>query len=100
MGIENAQGEPELPGSDVHGRPGRLATGIPGFDTIAGGGIVAGRSALLVGTSGSGKTIFGLQFLVEGVRQFGETGVLVTFEEVPEEDRKSTRLNSSHANIS
>jgi circadian clock protein KaiC len=66
-------------------RPGRLATGIPGFDTIAGGGIVAGRAALLVGTSGSGKTIFGLQFLVEGVRQFSEAGVLVTFEELPED---------------
>lgn len=65
--------------------PGRLATGIPGFDTIAGGGIVQGRSALLVGTSGSGKTIFGLQFLMEGVKQFGEPGVLVTFEELPED---------------
>src|SRR3954454_8593389 len=68
-----------------HRRPARLPTGIPGFDTLTEGGIVAGRSALLVGTSGSGKTIFGLQFLVEGARQFGEPGVLVTFEEVPED---------------
>jgi circadian clock protein KaiC len=81
----DARGQPGIPASEDDGRPGRLATGIPGFDTIAGGGIVAGRSALLVGTSGAGKTIFGLQFLVEGVRQFGEAGVLVTFEEVPED---------------
>src|SRR4051794_35057797 len=66
-------------------RPGRLVTGIPGFDTISQGGVVAGRSALLVGTSGSGKTIFGLQYLAEGIRQFDEAGVLVTFEEVPED---------------
>jgi circadian clock protein KaiC len=78
-------GEAGASGTDAHDRPGRLATGIPGFDTISEGGIVAGRSALLVGTSGSGKTIFGLQFLAEGVRQFDETGVLVTFEEVPED---------------
>jgi circadian clock protein KaiC len=65
--------------------PARLATGIPGFDAITEGGVVAGRSALLVGTSGSGKTIFGLQYLVEGARQFDEPGVLVTFEEVPED---------------
>lgn len=85
MSTEHAGDAPRAPGPDGHRLPGRLATGIPGFDTIAGGGIVAGRSAILVGTSGSGKTIFGLQFLVEGVRQFGETGVLVTFEEVPED---------------
>jgi circadian clock protein KaiC len=77
--------EDEASRQDGRGQRGRLATGIPGFDTIAGGGIVAGRSALLVGTSGSGKTIFGLQFLVEGVRQFSEPGVLVSFEEVPED---------------
>jgi circadian clock protein KaiC len=65
--------------------PARLPTGIPGFDAITEGGIVAGRSALIVGTSGSGKTLFGLQYLVEGVRRFDEPGVLVTFEEVPED---------------
>ena len=72
-------------GPGEHDRRGRLSTGIPGFDTIAGGGIVQGRASLLVGTSGAGKTIFGLQFLVEGARQFGEPGVFVTFEEVPED---------------
>src|SRR3954471_19811730 len=65
--------------------PARLPTGIPGFDAIAVGGVIKGRAALLVGTSGTGKTIFGLQFLAAGARDFGEPGVLVTFEEAPED---------------
>lgn len=63
----------------------RLETGIPGFDAISGGGIAKGRATLVVGTSGTGKTIFGLQFLATGARDYGEKGVLVTFEEVPED---------------
>src|SRR3954453_9107065 len=65
--------------------PARLPTGIPGFDAIAVGGVIKGRAALIVGTSGTGKTIFGLQFLAAGARDFGEPGVLVTFEEAPED---------------
>jgi circadian clock protein KaiC len=63
----------------------RLQTGIPGFDSISGGGIAKGRATLVVGTSGTGKTIFGLQYLAAGVREFGQKGVLVTFEEAPED---------------
>lgn len=63
----------------------RLATSIPGFDTITHGGIVKGRATLVVGTSGTGKTIFGLQYLAMGARHHGDKGVLVTFEEVPED---------------
>src|SRR4051795_10705508 len=63
----------------------RLKTGIPGFDSITHGGVSKGRATLVVGTSGTGKTIFGLQFLAAGARDFGERGVLVTFEEVPED---------------
>ncbi len=39
----------------------KLTTGIPGFDTLTHGGIPEGRSTLVVGRSGTGKTIFGLQ---------------------------------------
>ena len=60
---------------------GRHATGIPGFDLIAKGGLPKGRSTLIAGTSGSGKTILAAQFLVEGIRKFEEHGVFVTFEE-------------------
>jgi circadian clock protein KaiC len=64
-------------------RPGveRLEVGIPGFDLVAGGGIPACRSTLLAGTAGSGKTLFGIQFLVAGITHYGQAGVLVTFDE-------------------
>ncbi len=58
-------------------------TGIVGFDKVAYGGLPSGRTTMLAGTAGSGKTLFALQYLVEGVRKYGETGVLVTFEESP-----------------
>nr|NIV29783.1 AAA family ATPase [Anaerolineae bacterium] len=43
-----------------------------------------GRATLLSGSSGSGKSILGAQFLVEGIRQFDQPGVFVTFEEPPD----------------
>ncbi len=55
--------------------------GIPGFDALALGGLPRGRTTLLAGGTGSGKTVFGLQFLASGAREFGEPGVLVTFAE-------------------
>ena len=63
----------------------RHRVGIPGFDEVAQGGLPHGRSTLVAGTSGAGKTLFGLQFLAAGVRLFGETGVLVTLDERPED---------------
>lgn len=62
----------------------RLPTGIEGFDVIAEGGLPAGRTTLVGGTAGSGKTIFAAQFLAEGIRT-GEKGVFITFEESPAE---------------
>lgn len=62
--------------------PSRKArTGIAGFDQITGGGLPRGRTALVQGGPGSGKTIFGLQFLVNGARHFDEPGIFVAFEE-------------------
>ena len=63
----------------------RLQTGIPGLDALAFGGVPQGRTTLLTGTTGSGKTVFALQFLVAGVTSFGQPGVLVTLEEPSEE---------------
>ncbi|HEY8717644.1 circadian clock protein KaiC [Pengzhenrongella sp.] len=72
-------------GSEVHARPdGRLAkapTGIRGFDELTAGGLPRGRPTLVTGATGSGKTVFALEFLVRGAREFGEPGVLLTFEE-------------------
>ncbi|MEZ5427840.1 MAG: circadian clock protein KaiC [Pyrinomonadaceae bacterium] len=63
----------------------KLETGILGFDQIANGGVPEGRSTLISGTSGSGKTVLALQFLVTGVTNFDQNGVFVTFEESPED---------------
>lgn len=63
----------------------KTPVGIEGFDLISAGGLPAGRSTLVVGTSGAGKTVFALQFLAEGLSKFDEGGVLVTFEERPED---------------
>jgi circadian clock protein KaiC len=59
----------------------KAPTGIRGFDEITGGGLPHGRTTLLVGGPGSGKTIFALQFLVCGARTCKEPGIFVAFEE-------------------
>ncbi len=68
----------------------KIATGIPGFDVFSEGGLPEGRSTLIAGTAGSGKTIFANQFLIEGIKR-GENGVFVTFEESPQMLRKNMR---------
>jgi circadian clock protein KaiC len=60
---------------------GKTPSGIHGFDEITGGGLPRGRTTLLVGGPGSGKTIFALQFLVHGARHCREPGIFVAFEE-------------------
>ena len=74
----------------------KLATGITGFDFIAGGGLPKGRTTLVSGTAGSGKTVFAAQFLAEGImlpeRRMAdkpEHGVFVTFEESPADIRRN-----------
>jgi circadian clock protein KaiC len=67
----------------------KIPTGIPGFDFIADGGLPLGRTALVAGTAGSGKTIFANQFLAEGIRRQNESGVFVTFEERPSDIRRN-----------
>ena len=60
-------------------------TGIEGFDEITLGGVPKGRPTLICGGAGCGKTLFGLEFLVRGVKQFNEPGVFMSFEETKEE---------------
>jgi circadian clock protein KaiC len=67
----------------------KLATGIAGFDLVAQGGLPEGRTTLVSGTAGSGKTVFAAQFLAEGIRQSEEPGVFVTFEESPVDIRRN-----------
>ncbi|GAA2258629.1 circadian clock protein KaiC [Streptomyces ruber] len=65
----------------------RVPTGISGFDQIALGGLPAGRCALVAGTTGSGKTLFAVEFLARGVQNFDAPGVFVAFEEPPADIR-------------
>src|ERR1022692_2187069 len=59
----------------------KASTGIQGLDEITGGGLPRGRPTLISGGAGSGKTLFGLEFLVRGATQFNEPGVFISFEE-------------------
>jgi len=59
----------------------KAPTGITGFDDITGGGLPRGRPTLVAGGPGCGKTLFGLEFLMNGAVEFNEPGVFVSFEE-------------------
>ena len=61
----------------------KCLTGITGFDEISNGGLPLGRSTLLAGQAGAGKTLFALQFVLHGIEQYQEPGVFVSFEETP-----------------
>jgi circadian clock protein KaiC len=61
--------------------PPKVATGIAGFDDVTDGGLPRGRTTLLVGGPGSGKTIFALQFVAHGALERDEPGIFVAFEE-------------------
>ncbi|MGJ3250947.1 MAG: circadian clock protein KaiC [Elainellaceae cyanobacterium] len=61
----------------------KIRTLIEGFDDISHGGLPVGRTTLVSGTSGTGKTLIAVQFLYNGITQFDESGIFVTFEESP-----------------
>lgn len=66
----------------------KLPTGIETFDEIALGGLPEGRTTLIAGSAGSGKTVLVSQFIAEGIRR-GEPGVFITFEESPADIRRN-----------
>src|SRR5512140_1817906 len=63
----------------------KCPTGIQGLDEITGGGVPRGRSTLVCGGAGCGKTLLAVEFLVRGALQFDEPGVFVAFEETEAE---------------
>jgi len=63
----------------------KARTGISGLDEITMGGIPKGRPTLICGGPGCGKTLFSIEFLINGATRFKEPGVFVTFEEKTEE---------------
>lgn len=60
----------------------RTPSGVPGLDPMLAGGFWTGSATLLAGSTGSGKTTMGIQFIVEGLRR-GERCLLVNFQENP-----------------
>ncbi len=62
----------------------RSSLGVPAVDGMIGQGIFDGSVTLVVGVSGTGKTVLGVQFLVEGAKQ-GRRGLLVTLDEHPQQ---------------
>src|SRR4051812_18503012 len=73
-----AKESPEAsPDNSIHKSP----TGIAGFDEMTAGGLPTGRTALVLGAPGAGKTVFALECLVNGARHNREPGIFVAFEE-------------------
>src|SRR2546423_150365 len=67
----------------------KASTGIAGLDEITRGGLPKGRPTLVCGGPGCGKSLMGMEFLIRGALQFGEPGVLMTFEETEEDIKKN-----------
>ena len=67
----------------------KLKTGITGFDLVTYGGVPKGRTTLISGTAGSGKTVLAVQFLAEGIQKYDQAGVFLTFEESPADIRRN-----------
>jgi len=66
----------------------RVKTGIPGLDEVMSNGFERNSVNLVNGGAGTGKTIFAMQFLVNGITEFDEPGVFITFEEEKRKMRK------------
>jgi len=59
----------------------KCTTGIKGVDEITRGGLPKGRSSLICGSAGCGKTLFAMEFIVRGATEFNEPGIFMAFEE-------------------
>ncbi|MGM0771276.1 MAG: RAD55 family ATPase [Halobacteriota archaeon] len=62
----------------------RIKSGNENFDLMLHGGMISGNSMLIAGEPGTGKSIFGWQFLIEGLKN-GEKGIIVTYNELPKQ---------------
>ncbi|MDY6876348.1 MAG: ATPase domain-containing protein [Chloroflexota bacterium] len=63
----------------------RVKTGIPGLDEMLGGGFLPQTANLIEGAPGTGKTTLGMQFIYHGMVACGEPGLILTFEEFPQQ---------------
>jgi circadian clock protein KaiC len=69
----------------------KCASGIAGFDEITGGGFPRGRTSLVCGSAGCGKTQLAMEFIARGARDYHEPGVFMSFEENEEELKSNVR---------
>jgi KaiC/GvpD/RAD55 family RecA-like ATPase len=69
----------------------RIKTGIFGLDQLIEGGVRDNTAVVIVGSSGTGKTTFAMQFLMHGIDN-GEQGLYVTMEESPEQIMKEAEM--------
>jgi circadian clock protein KaiC len=68
-----------------HNQMHKCPTGIKGFDQITEGGLPKNRITLLCGSAGSGKTLWGIDFLINGAINYNEPGIFMSFEETEDE---------------
>jgi circadian clock protein KaiC len=63
----------------------RVKTGIDGLDSMLHGGFLPQTANLIEGAPGTGKTTLGMQFIYNGIVQHNEPGIILTFEEFPQQ---------------
>jgi circadian clock protein KaiC len=63
----------------------RNRTGIVELDEMLRGGFMDKDAVMIAGSAGTGKTTLGLEYLVNGAIQFGEPGIYLTFEQLPDQ---------------
>src|SRR5512136_790270 len=63
----------------------RVKTGINGLDKMLGGGFIRATANLVQGAPGTGKTTLRMQFIYNGIVEANEPGLIITFEEFPQQ---------------
>jgi len=91
IGADGLMFYPRVRGPEITGEPPvdlaeRIATGVAGLDALLLGGLPRTSATMIEGGTGTGKTLMGLHFLLEGAR-LGEPGILFTLEETPAQIR-------------
>jgi circadian clock protein KaiC len=91
MGADGLTFYPRVRGPEMTSEPpvdlaDRVATGVAGLDALLLGGLPRASATMVEGGTGTGKTLVGLHFLLEGARR-GEPGILFTLEETPAQIR-------------
>ena len=87
---------PKKTSASNHRQLHKCLTGIKGFDQITEGGLPKNRTTLICGAAGTGKTLWGIDFLINGAINYNEPGVFMSFEETQDElykDVASLNLN-------